>query len=251
MACIAFIFSSQHSFQAITEREAQLYFFNLSDGEATLVRTPEEKYYLINTGSIQSRHELLSQLDHLDITQIDGLILTEDATQYSGNAHEIIEEFNVNEVYLSMHSPIQFFNEASSVEINKVTNGDQIMLDDALAIKVLATDTDGGMSFLLQYGVNSVLFMGIDDPNHDQLLLDYRFNADIIKIADFAQGYSPSESLLQAFDPHIGIIFHEKLGSINEEIIHRLEASWVEVYQLKLVGTTMVRLTGEDYEISP
>lgn len=242
-----FVFSF-YSVSGSTSDTAHLYFFNLPDGEATLIQTPEQTYYLINTGSNASQGELFEKLERLAVTKIEGLLLTSQADPYAGNVEEVIKHFKIDNVYLAQGSSMSSQGET---DVNFVTRNDQLELARGYQVQILATHQSGTMSLLLKYGENAVLYMGIDDPLHDLMLQEDRINPNIIKIADFAQGYSPSEALLDVCDPHVSIIFHERSGDVNEELIDRLHASWIDVYQLKQVGTTIIQMTKNDYEIIP
>lgn len=231
--------------------EASLYFLNLPDGEATLIKTPQKGYYLINTASAYSKDALFDKLKHLHIKKIEGLFLTEETDQYAENAGAIIEEFEVSDLYLSNHSTLRSHYSELDVNLHLLKENDFINLESDLSVKVLATNSGGAMTLLLNYGETTILYMGIDDPVHDLMIQHHQLNPNIIKVANFGQGYSPSEELLQACDPHVGIVFHEKNELVNEDIINRLEQFWIDVYQLKQVGTTIVRMNKNDYEIIP
>lgn len=231
---------------SVVENELYVSFLNIPDGEATLIQTSEGKNFLINTGSKDSRIELWEQLKELHVDQLDGLILTDQTEEYCGNMNQILENFDVKQVYYANSE-----KQLSTANTNKKiwNKDDEIKLGNALNIHVLQTNTLGEMTFTIEYGENSILYMSVNDTNSDEGLEAYNLKPEIIKIADFGQSNSPSSKLLHEMDPHISIVFNQKSVTPNRDLMERLNESWIDVYQLKQVGTTIIRLNLNDYEI--
>ncbi|WP_112181161.1 ComEC/Rec2 family competence protein [Paraliobacillus zengyii] len=230
----------------VEENELYVSFLNIPDGEATIIQTPDGKNFLINTGSKESRLELWKQLKELHVEKLDGLILTKQTEEYCGNIDQIHENFDVQNVYYA-NSEKQLLTGITNKTMWK--KDDQIKLGSALNIHVLQTNTAGEMTFLIEFGKNSILYMSVNDPDSDKGLEAYNLQSEIIKIADYGQSNSPSAKLLQKMDPHISIVFNQEAGTPNKDLMERLNESWIDVYQLKQVGTTIIRMDLNDYEI--
>ncbi|WP_117169380.1 ComEC/Rec2 family competence protein [Paraliobacillus sediminis] len=231
---------------SIGENELYVSFLNIPDGEATLIQTSEGKNFLINTGSKDSRIELWEQLKELHVNQLEGLILTNQTDEYCGNMKQILENFDVKQVYYANSEKQLFTANSNKTMWNK---DDEIKLGNAFNIHVLQTNTFGEMTFTIEYGENSILYMSVNDTNSDEGLESYDLKSEIIKIVDYGQSNSPSSKLLHEMDPHISIVFNQKSGTPNRDLMERLNESWIDVYQLKQVGTTIIRLNLSDYEI--
>ncbi|GGM23057.1 hypothetical protein GCM10011351_06130 [Paraliobacillus quinghaiensis] len=241
--------NSEAALPKLNENELYISFLNLPDGEATLIQTPKEENFLINTGSKKSRSDLWKQLNQLNVHQLDGLILTKQTSDYCGNIKQVLDQYHVKNIYVG--DAKRNFIEHVDRNISQTTwyTDDHTQLTKELKIHVLQTNALGEMSFTIEYGKNKILYMSISELEHDQLIEDKRVKAEIIKIADYGQGQSPSTTLLETMDPHISIVFHQKSGKPNKALLERLKESWIDVYQLEQVGTTIIRLTLNDYEV--
>lgn len=234
------------SLSALQENYLSISFLNIPDGEATLIQTAEGKNFLINTGSSESRLELWKLLKELHVDDLEALILTKQTADYCGNMQNILDSFHVKHLYSADSE-----NELETSITSKRTwqRGDKVQLAADLTIHVLQTNKLGEMSFTIQYGKNSILYMGLSGTDSDEELETYHLEPQIIKIADYAQSDSPSSTLLQSMDPYIGIVFNQKATKPNKDLMERLNESWIEVYQLKRVGTTIIRFNLIDYEV--
>ena len=243
------ISNSETVLPKLKENELYISFLNIPDGEATLLQTPKGENFLINTGSENSRSDLWKQLKQLNVNQLDGVILTKQTRDYCGNIEQVLEQYHVKNIYVGDAKRSFKQQVDSNISQNTWYTDDHTQLTEGLNIHVLQTNELGEMSFTIEYGKNKILYMSISELEHDQLIEDKRVKAEIIKIADYGQGQSPSTTLLETMDPHISIVFHQKSGKPNKALLERLKESWIDVYQLEQVGTTIIRLTLNDYEV--
>ncbi|MDL4840831.1 ComEC/Rec2 family competence protein [Aquibacillus rhizosphaerae] len=238
------------SIKVLEDDELYVAFLNLPDGEATLIRTNNEKSYLINTGSERSEEELLFQLKELDIKQIDGLILTKQTKDYCGNAERLIDRYNIeNTFHTGELSNLCNQQVSSKTKLIKWSSNTQEELSDQLIFKVLVADANGEMSLGITYGNNSIMYLSNSDVDSEQTILKHAFKPKILKVGDYGKGNSPSFAFLKEIDPHISIVFNSEGSVPNEGLIERLNESWVDVYRLKQVGTTIIKMDLKDYDI--
>ncbi|WP_407268672.1 ComEC/Rec2 family competence protein [Radiobacillus sp. PE A8.2] len=225
-------------------------FFQLPDGEASLIQTGQGKNILINTGSRASEDNLLFQMEELNITTIDYLVLTKQSEDYCANANRLAERYQISRVVHTGNLNETCKNQVTD-DLKEVTWGsnDVNQLSDDLFFKVLNAEASGEMSLGISYGDTSVMYLSNSDLEDEDELLTHNYKPEILKIGDYARGESPSEELLTQIDPHLGIVFHSKSGRPNEGLIERLNESWIDVYQLEEVGTTIIRMNLHDYEI--
>ena len=221
-------------------------FLNVPHGEATLLTNEEEEHILINTGSKRSQKTLYKQLKNLNVTTIKTIILTNQTEEYTGNLFYFLDHYNVETVI----KPDQIVDDAyKKVNVEKWKLDETIHLWDDVSFKALDKSKEGNISFLMQYRNESVLFLNDKDTSFEKEILEKVTDIDILKIADFGSGHSPSQTFLQHIDPFMSVIFQSEKHSINEALIERLHATWIDIYFLKQSGTVFVRLSKDDYEI--
>ncbi|PWU68665.1 hydrolase [Gracilibacillus dipsosauri] len=226
--------------------EIDMVFFNLPHGEATLITNYYGDNILINTGSEKSEKSLNEQLKQMGITEIDQVIISNEEEAYSGNLQNVITKYHVNKAIL----PESFEMEQNqSVKIEKWQSDKVYTLFDHLMVQNIDISKDDEISFMLHYGEESVLFLNDGNISIEPKLIDQHRQVDILKIAEFGSGESPSQRLLKQINPIISIIFHSNKHEINEDLIERLNASWIDIYFLKQSGTVYVRMSQSDYEL--
>ncbi|SER12572.1 Metal-dependent hydrolase, beta-lactamase superfamily II [Gracilibacillus ureilyticus] len=235
--------------QQPVNQEIDIIFLNLPNGEATLIRTETGENVLINTGAPSSYQNLLHQLEGLKVNKIDQLILTSFKKEYAGNTEAIMEKFHVSKFLFPGNYPkdqTEFPEDSVFAYWPKIKN---TSLSENVKIKFIDENADDEATFLLQYGKESVLFLNDKEISFEEKLYASMQQIDIIKIAAFGSGESPSQQLLRHLDPYLGIIFYSPSFDINEDLVERLFASWIDAYFLKQTGSIYIRLTKEDYEI--
>ncbi|MDC3415349.1 ComEC/Rec2 family competence protein [Aquibacillus salsiterrae] len=232
----------------IKKDEVYFTFFQLKDGESTYIQGTDGKNILINTGSPLSEEDLIFQLEELDVKSIDKLILTRQTSDYCGNTSRLIERYRISEVIYA--GGLSFCNtQTEGLTKIKWAPNDSHVLIDHLNFKVLDAEANGDMSLEISYGKTSLLYLTHSELDAEDDILKQSIDPQIIKIGDYARGKSPSSYFLSKIDPHMSIVFTCKKCKPNEGLIERLNESWIDVYQLNRVGTTIIRMDLQDYEI--
>ncbi len=229
--------------------ELYVAFFNLPDGEATLINVKDGPNILINTGSKQSEESLLSQLKELNISMIDTLILTKQTNDYCGNTKRIVDRFKIEEIVHAGDINETCMGDLPQEQFNQWKTSDLNEVSDQLFFKVLKAEIDGEMSLAITYGETSVMYLSTSDVKDEEEILNYPLEPEILKIADYGTGQSPSSSFLTEIDPHLSVVFNCENCIPNEGLIERLNESWIDVYHLERVGTTIIRMNLDTYEV--
>lgn len=236
----------------MSDDEAVFVFFSLPDGEAMLIQSGDGRAFLVNTGSSISEKYLLEQMNQLGIKHLDGLILTNQDKFTCGNVNRLMKRYNVKRItYSHTLSPLCAQDTGVSTR-EKWSQGETHKLTQWLTVRVLPAQKQEDMSLLFQYGKTSILYLASGDLSVEEKLLNsYPIKAEIIKVGDYARTQSPSAALLEKVDPHVALIYPLKGVNPNVSLLERLDESWIDVYQLKKVGTTSIHCTLEDYDLHP
>ncbi|UOQ47601.1 hydrolase [Gracilibacillus caseinilyticus] len=231
----------------MSTNQMDMVFFNVPHGEASLLTNYQGEHILVNTASKKSQKTLFENLSKLQVDKIETIIITNQSEEYTGNLLYFIEHYQVENVIVPSNMNVQSLEE--DVTIQKWKLDDQFQLWDELALRTLDETKDGDISFLMEYGQESILFLNDKDTAIERKLMNQTVDVDILKVAAFGSGNSPSQRFLEKIDPYMGIIFPSQTHRINESLIERLNATWIDVYFLKQSGTVFVRLNKDDYEI--
>ncbi|WP_226034714.1 MBL fold metallo-hydrolase [Aquibacillus saliphilus] len=233
----------------IEKNELYVAFFNLPDGEATLVKSENDQTVLINTGSGKSEESLLIQLEELNVSSIDTLILTNQTIDYCGNAKRLIERYTINSAIYTGELTSPCMEQVNETKLLKWSSNKQQKFGEHLEFRVLTAQTNGEMSLGITFGKTSIMYLSSSNIDDEEQLINSTFKPEILKVGDYAKGNSPSSELLNKTDPHLGIVFHCEKCVTNEGLIERMSESWIDVYQLEQVGTTIIRANLQNYEI--
>jgi competence protein ComEC len=222
-------------------------FFNLSEGEATLVVTENQKRILINTGSTNSKDELINHLKKLNVTSIDYLLITSTNDEYDGNMDQIAQKYDISEIIVPNHE--DYTEEKNDKRFFVWKDLTDVTLTNKLSLKLIDETEEGEVTFLLLFGNESILFSNDETSDVEERITKITNHVDVIKIAAFGSGDSPSQSFLELTDPYLSVIFHSNEYEINEDLVERLAASWIDVYFVRQTGSVYLRMTTNDFEL--
>lgn len=247
-----YIHADSPSALKLDHHDALFTFFSLPDGEAMLIQTGEGKTYLVNTASPKSQQDLMTQLHHFGVNQIDHLMITSHNRTECGNINRIVKRYHVEEIYYGATSKQECIKQSYRTKAKEWKINETHALSKKVTVKPVAATSDGFLSLYFTYEDTSLLFLGSGDLSLErQLMKDSALHAEILKIGGYAKTKSPTTSFLEKIDPHIAFIYPLHGVLPNEGLLERLEESWIDVYVLRKVGTTSVHFSNADYELYP
>lgn len=90
------------------DNKLETIFFDVQNADAFLIKTPQDKYFLIDSGKMsynggktQAKVIILSYLKDKDIKNIEGLIITHFDSDHAGGAVDLIKNLNVKTIYVN------------------------------------------------------------------------------------------------------------------------------------------------------
>ena len=247
-----------------------VHFFDVGQGDAILIETPDSKRLLIDCGPEDAAASLVEDLQSLSVATIDVLIATHPDSDHVGGADEVLSAFDVLSVYhpgyVKDTSTYRAFLSAASAEGCPIYTDDQIDPGDLIPFgktvtQVLSIDADApdsnSASIVLRvtYGSVGFLFTGdIDFDIENQMMSDHSLDldADILKVAHHGSKYATSDAFLGVATPAIGIISvgaGNTYGHPSQETLARLASHGVTVYRTDLDGTVVVTTDGENWDV--
>ena len=231
-------------------------FLELSTGEATLIQTSTGKNILINTGGPNTSKELLDRLEMYDVLKIDMLILTRRDKQYSSNVKWLNQSYMIDK-FVIPESMKDYIIDKFELNMNSLitwNKGNLYELSPNFVVKVLHDEHDdekekGGFVLLFTYGAHQLLYMSTIDEKIEQEILEYPVKAKMLKVGEFALPGGTSQPFLEKINPQLAVIFHKKNARPSQEIIERLNETWIDIYQTKQFGNVTIKCDLESYEV--
>lgn len=260
------------------EDTLELFFFDVGQGDSTLVRFPLEDgsvwNMLIDTGEYAFADGLTEALRALGTQRIDVLVNTHPHSDHMGSMARVIGEFEIGTFFMPVIPPEQVPTTAAyeatlrrleekEIAAIPLREGTAIPCpDQRLGISVLAPDPYAVWSGLnnysgvirLTWGERSFLLTGDAEKESEQVLLysDQELSADLLKCGHHGSGSSTSLGFLEAVNPHIAVIScgrDNPYGHPHQQVLDALDSHSVKVYRTDQDRTIRVRCDGKEIQV--
>lgn len=233
----------------------QVYFFDVGQGDSTLIRTPKDQYILIDGGDNNQGKNVVKYLESLGVKTLDVMIATHPDADHIGGLDDVLKAVDVKSVYAPKvsHTTDTYKDFLAAVKaegrtIKSVTKGMTIPLTDIEATFLAPINTYGdddlnNWSAVLKvtYKNNSFLFSGDAEleSENDMLADGASLKADVLKVGHHGSTSSTSKSFIDAIKPKYAIISVGKnnYGHPNSGILARLTNVKATTYRTDQKGT--------------
>jgi beta-lactamase superfamily II metal-dependent hydrolase len=256
----------------MTHGNVTVYFIDVGQGDSELIRTPDNKTILIDTGPSTAQNAEIAFLHSHTWGTIDDLVLTHPDADHTGNAVSVMDSFTVRAIYYpgyigTTRTYDDFMAKAHQVACPFFTNvqvhpGDYLNWSSSLTFRVMAIDaqannsndasivirmTDGSISYLFEADASSAV--------EDQMVSAFgtALEAQILKVGHHGSSYSTSDEFLSEVAPKVGVIevgAGNPYGHPTNATLTRLAVHDVTVYRTDLNGTVEITSNGSGYSIS-
>ncbi len=241
----------------LEEQDLAYTFFDLSNGEATLLQSGKGQNILIDTGSLDSQEELEERLKMYHVEFIDTIIITNQTEEYTGNLQWLIDNYSVQtvivpEIIKEQTISLFYLHDKNVIGWKK---GDKTELIPFLKTEVIYVEERegkdlGALAIMFSFGRQSLLFMGVADKQVEKRLVEeYALKSTILKVADFGSEKGTTQKFLDEVDPQVAILFKKKDFPVSEIVLERLQETWIDIYQTSRLGTISIKCHNDDYEI--
>ena len=244
------------TFINIPNEKLNISFFDVDQGDAILIKTPNDVTFLIDGGSSSisnvKEYRLESALKYKKVSHIDYAIVTHPDTDHISGLLEFINENNSSIDIDSVYIPLINDNEnyeilkkackENNISFNNISKG-MYFEEDGLKITCLHpftkyknTKSVNAYSTVLdlEYGDFSALFVGdLEDDGEKILLADNIHEFDLLKVSHHGSKNSSSEEFLKAIKPSYAIIsagINNMYGHPHKETIERLKKINAQIY---------------------
>lgn len=244
--------------------ELTISFIDVGQGDSILIRTPEDKYIIVDSGSTNEKDKLYDYIGSMEIDSIDVVISTHPHEDHIGNLDNIIEDYDVKEIYMPKVSATTkaFENLLNSIKqkglkIKSAKSGIGFDIDN-VKFEFLAPNSDeyedtNNYSCVLKvsYGVRSFLLMGDAEKLSESEILESGagVKADVIKIGHHGSSSSSSKEFIEAVNPRYAVISCGAGNDYNHphrETLSLLNSLKIETFRTDLNGTITFKTDGSE-----
>ena len=257
----------------------QITCLDVGQGDGILIRTPDNKHYLIDGGSSSQselgRYCLLPALKSMGISCLDGIFISHTDKDHLSGVQELLEYMEkglttIRAAYLVLpgwtEPPEAWTDLASAAQkagIKTVTgNAGNIIRSGAAAFEILWPEStargkdvnEEAMVMELTYGDFRMLFTGDIGADTEKKLLTAGCLNDIdcLKVGHHGSRYSSSEAFLKKLKPELSIISCSSTntyGHPSPETIQRLKDCGSQIEYTMKNGAITLETNGENLRI--
>lgn len=249
----------------IVTTDLQIYYFDVGQADSTLIINNGHSM-LIDAGNNEDGEKLVTYIkEELNITTIDYVVGTHPHEDHIGGLDDIINNFNIKEVYLpEAMTTTKTFEDVLDAIANKElsitvpTIGETFKLGEA-DFEVIYTGTgekdlnEASIILRMIFGNKTYLFTGDTTEEVEETILNNNIDIDVLKIAHHGSKYSSSEGFLNIATPEYAIISAgegNSYGHPEPETLTRLKKHTNNIYITKDLGTILLTSDGKTITIT-
>lgn len=255
------------------KKTLNVYFFDVGQGDASLIQTPNHKNYLIDTGLWSPNYNsgervILPELKRLGVSKIDGLILTHAHADHIGGTESIIEHFEIETIYFDTTSTersklfTRIIDKArkKDIPIKSLYAGDELELDSNVFCQVIwplkqyntSNKNNESIVFRVDYLDNSFLFTGDAERESETYWSSYlneAIDVDVLKVGHHGSKTSTTQEFLNDITADMAILsvgFKNKFKHPHASTMYMLNNHVNEVYSTSLEGMIHIQSDGQN-----
>ena len=233
-----------------------VYFIDVGQGDACLVRSPSGHYMFIDAGPTENAPSTVQFLRSHGVDKLEVLLLTHPHEDHFGGMTQIIETFDIarfitHRGFADMYPVTRFRTMLDDdTDFVGIAAGETFSFDGIL-IEVLSpknVDPDdpneSSLCLKLTYGDTSFLFTAdIGNAAENALLAcDADLHADVLKVAHHGSSASSSAAFLDAVQPSAAVISvgaGNDYGHPSSNTLRTLEARGTDIYRTDQCGSVL------------
>lgn len=258
--------SSSFAFNSNIENKLEIYFLDVGQADSILIKQ-DDKSVLIDAGNNEDGAYIVDFLKKdIGLDNIDLLVGTHPHEDHIGGLDNIIESFDIENIYMpDAISTSKTFEEVIdaiekknySITIPKINS--EVKLGDMLFNVLYVGNEEDDLNntsivLRLDFGNTSYLFTGDATSEVEELILDKNISVDVLKVGHHGSRYSTTNEFLNKVNPKYAIIMvgmDNSYGHPTKETINKLEKNNVKIFRTDEDGTIKLVSDGNkiDFEL--
>ncbi|WP_303859434.1 cell wall-binding repeat-containing protein [Senegalimassilia anaerobia] len=234
----------------VSADSSKVHFIDVGQGDSELVELPNGQTMLIDAGTPQSGNQVANEIKSLGYSRIDYLVATHPHADHIGGMAEIINSFDIGEIYMPKVSTTTATYEnlldaiaAKGLSIHTAKAGVTIAADNTFSVQIISPMLDdyadiNDWSAIIRYNTASknILFTG--DAGKDVIRDANPGKIDVLKVSHHGSRTGTDEALATELSPAYAVIscgLNNSYGHPHEEVLDALKGT--QLYRTDLQGT--------------
>lgn len=222
-------YSGNQLISKLQTAELKVTVFDVGQGDATLVSTPNDKHFMIDTGRWSpdynsAKYIILPYLKAEGIEKLNAVFLSHPHADHIGGISELINTIPIDTIYNSgykydsnLYTKYHTLAKRKSIPIKNLKAGRQVRLDPSILLLSYgptghafgAEPNDHSLILELVYGQTEFLFVGDAEKGQEHRLLEHYgklLDTNFLKVGHHGSRTSSSPSFLQTVTPNISVV---------------------------------------------
>ena len=243
--------------------EVSIHVIDVGQGDSILIKTPDNKNMLIDSGDENSGNTVKRYLKKQKISKLDIVIATHPDSDHIGGLDDIIYDFNIDKIYMpnkenntSSYNDIITACNKKNLDIIKASKGMNLNLGSSVSIKILSPSTtheDTNLNSIvlnLSYKNKDFLFTGdAEYKNETDIINNYNLeDVDFLKIGHHGSKTSTSDAFLKNTSPDVAIIscgYKNRYNHPHKETLDSLMKYHIPIYRTDEQGDLVFYSDGD------
>jgi len=246
----------------------KIYFFDVGQGDSSLIITPEGKKILVDGGPDNSVIEKLGQDLPFYDKKIDAVILSHPHADHVGGLPEVLRRYQVGKIYFTgiLHTAPEYLEflqlvKEKNISVEVVKNYHEQILENNLTLDYLYPTADlsgtkmenlnnSSIVFKLTYVSTTALYMG-DFENEEMFASSSAVKADLLKVGHHGSTNANSQEFLKAVSPLYAVIevgLDNQFGHPHFRTLYYLQQLGAKIFRTDQDGDVEFVSDGHNWE---
>lgn len=244
-----------------------VHYIDVGQGDATLVRSPDGEFMLIDCGPTSESEYLVKYLKSCGVDSLEYLLITHPHEDHYGGASEVIasfpvESFIIHEDFADEYPYDRFIymleNNGFGVdtEIVLTSLGETYEFADCADFEIISpaeTDDDlneASLAFNLKFGKTSFMFTGDAEKGSERKMLSggYDLSASVLQAGHHGSSTSNTANFLEAVSPEYVVVSCGKdnsYGHPHKSAVENFDAVGAEILRTDILGDIVITCDGK------
>ena len=246
---------------SVVDEELTVHFADVGKADLILIKCGD-KYGLIDAGYKSSRDKADEIMEQYGVKTLQFALATHNDKDHIGGMAHIIEKYDPETLYITpLVSEEKLYKnmlEAASLKgttVKKLKKGDKFTFcgasfdvlspdDNLLALK---NENESSIVLKMQYGKNSVLFMGDAQIKSEEVIMKYytkELSCDVIKIGHHGSSKASSQVFLSKTNAKYAVISTGDEEPASDLTLKSIAACNMKVYNTDADGDIIMKIDG-------